>query len=102
MADEPIIATEPKKRVRKPAAKKDNRIIGARVITKEAAPEDAQRAWLEWYDKHTEKEKQLIADTINHIKYSTTGVGYRVMVHTIQAWQDQGVVHSGTAAKTRF
>jgi len=99
MTDEPITPVKaPRKRT---APKKDERIIGATTIQKEAAPAEFQRAWLEWYDSHTEKEKALIDETMNRMKYANTGVGYRIVMHTYAAWEKMGIV-GGKKARTRF
>lgn len=101
MADEPVVAPVKKVRPRTTKPKADDRIIGAHVIEKEAAPADQQKIWLDWYDSHNAHDKAVIDDTMYHILYSTTGVGYRVMVHTYQEWLKRGIV-GATKKTTRF
>jgi hypothetical protein len=93
-----IEVTKPKRTRTKP--QKDERIIGAHMIEKAAAPAEVQATWLSWYDTHTEKEKSIIRDAMNHIKYSNTGVGYRVFMNTYRAWEQAGVL--GPAPKAKF
>ena len=91
MADEPQVPVAKKPRVRKPA--KDERIISPVQIEKAVMPPELQGDFLAWYEKHSVKERELIAESYQKlIEYARNGCGYRLFFATFRQWVSRGTV----------
>jgi hypothetical protein len=99
MADAPITGT---KTVRKPRIKKEEPVGVVSTDGKSVLPQPLQTTWLSWYGNHTEKERNLIDETLTMLTVGELNTaGYRAFFRTYRLFKSQGLV-AGKPIKARF